>query len=198
MRATWIRVAAGFAGRSMRWTLPTLLATLLGAQLSSAQQTPDPPQGSFAAAPAGGRERNRTEVRRTVVLVQDVDAAGRRPFQHSFGLEFGDPPGAGSVFAVPRRTLLIIDAVAVDARGAASVGMSCSITTSAGRGSATLFIALPAAVETSGTGTLYRANQAVRAYADAGSDVATVCSQEAGAPGAASAQVTVIGHLVGR
>jgi hypothetical protein len=178
----------------MRWIVPTLLAVLLAGQVSDARQ-PQASETGGAQAAYAGRSR-KTHVQRTVVRVQDVDNPTRNAFQHTFDLDFDGPPGAGSVFAVPTRDRLVIDFVTIESRGAPGVGMSCSITTSAKRQPASLFIGLAASLRFSAIDQLYTASQPVRAYADGGSDVTTVCVQDAGSSSAAVAQVSIVGHLV--
>jgi hypothetical protein len=180
----------------MRWIVLTLLAVLLSGQVADARQPQAPGSGGAEAAHAG-RSR-KTHVRRTVVRVLDVDNPARNAFQHTFDLDFDGPPGAASVFAVPKRDRLVIDFVTIAVRGAASAVMSCSITTSAKGEPATLFLGLTGTFRVSATESLYGVSQPVRAYADGGSDVTTVCVQDADAIATSRAQVTIVGHLVGQ
>jgi hypothetical protein len=180
----------------MRWIVPTLLAVLLSGQASDARQPQAPGSGGAEAAHAG-RSR-KTHVRRTVVRVQDVDNPARNAFQHSFDLDFDGPPGAESVFAVPKGDRLVIDFVTIEARGAASAVMSCSITTSAKGEPAKLFLGLTGTFRASATETLHGVTQPVRAYADGGTDVTTACVREGDPTATTRAQVTIVGHLVGQ
>jgi hypothetical protein len=181
----------------MQRILLTLIAWTLAGPLPGAQPLPNGLQQDSAVGGERAPISPGKKLRRTVVVpVQDADHPARTPFHHSFELNVGASAGEESAFAVPERWRLIIDSVAIEARGNASEGIRCSIAAAAAGGPATLFVALRRTYQLGPSDYLHSASQAARAYADPGTDVTTTCSQDAAAPSTALAVVSIVGHLI--